>query len=132
MTTNNLPQIPMNGTDIGRTAALPFSYTRRLERATSRRMQAQAADAFAEAARIEHDTQNNLARIDGKAAVGAARVHGAVAVQHEETMGLADYGDVVDNRLAQAGPVARQLITESLAQAGRRVNAVTDDAIRNL
>ena len=133
MSSSNLPQARTSSTDIGRSKpSLPFSYARRLERETDRSMQASAAKAFVEAAQIEFDTRTEIARVEGQTAVGGARVHGAVTLQHEETMGLGNYGRIVDNELAQAGPVARQLMTESLAQATRRVGGVTDSAIRDL
>ena len=129
MTTNNLPQTPTS-TSLDRTSSWPLGRTRRLERSAERRVQDLAADGYVRANQIAINTQNALASVAGEIEVAEARVHGAAVVQHTETMSLGDYGQSVDALLANAGPVERQLITESVAQATPRVHSVTNNAIR--
>lgn len=103
------------------TAVWPWSHTGRLERNTERTADVIAAEGYLDGLQTRTDARSVEAVVEG-----------AIAIQHAESMGLADYGDAVEARLAHAGPLARRLIAESLPGAVGRISAKTSEGIRQL
>ena len=101
--------------------ALPFTTAGRVERATRKAAYTVAAQTYLD-----------VLKTDGQAAVGRAKVAGALELEQEALVGTARLGNTVSDALANSSALAQQLVSEVLVGTSGRIQRVLDNGARRI